>query len=800
MSAPRASLPVWAGIPLVLIFTLSGASGLAYEVLWTRQLTFVLGGSAMAVSTVLAVFMAGLGLGGFIGGRYADRVRSPLLCYALAEFGIGLLGLITPILLSTSGAIYLGLHSLLGGQPVAVTIARTIAAGIILLIPTTLMGATLPFMARFFIRSIDRLGRGLGLLYGVNILGGVLGAGFAGYFGAMEFGVRTSIVIAAGGNILAATGALLVWALAKGRPSEVEVAAPQMTSAAPRDPGLTRLLMLGFGISGFTSLAYQVLWTRALNFAIGNSVYAFTTILVVVLAGLFFGAMIAGILADRSRSPLRLLGWVQWLAVAAILISFSQAGSLPAMTTQLVAKFGAGTLWKDVTTKVVPAAIALLLPCTILGMTFPLVLKVATARLDALGNQIGRCYAVNTIGAILGSLVAGYVLLPIVGLERGIYVVALVNGVLGLAFLRRAEHGARAWGAAAMVGCLVLLILPFVARPQPFIVHTKAMKAGDRKVLFHREGRTASVAVTEKTGDDGKPYSRDLHINLLGASVVDREHYHQQYYAMVSLLPLALHPEPKQIFVAGLASGVTTGAATVHSGTEMVTSVEISPEVIAAAPLFAADNFDVTRNPKAKIIADDARAWLATTDRKFDIIVTDVFISAVTGTAGLYSKEYFELCRTRLKPGGMMSVGVGQLQGTDRNVARTFAEVFPYVVCFAMDDPMVYNQTFFLGANEPIRFDRAVIEAAYAQPLLQTELARYGMPTVDALVHCYFCDREPLLEPLRKSRMSTDDRPVIDFQAVSWAEGFVGELKHEGAGILVLMKRVGRRPFPWTGA
>lgn len=806
----ESALPRWIHPALVVVFTLSGASALAYQVLWTRQLAFVLGGSAVAISTILAVFFAGLGLGSFFGGRLADRLRNPLAAYGVAELIIAGAALATPFLLSASGSVYLGLYRVLGDSPALVLLGRALATAVILIVPTTMMGATLPLVSRFYVRRVDHLGRGLGLLYGVNTLGGMIGAGIVGYYTVLEFGVRHSFYLAVAANVVAAITALV---LSRGRglpaakgadgPADddgtasdrapVPVPSADAASSGPADQdGLLRLASLGFFVSGFTSIAYEVLWTRALNFAIGNSVYAFTTILVVFLAGLVPGAFLAGRLADRSRHPFRALAVVQLLTAAAVLILFSQAGRLPAFSVYLFEKIGAGTLASDVLTKVLPAAVALFLPALIIGLTFPFILKVVTDRLDRLGRRVGSFYAINTVGGILGSIVAGFVLLPLIGLTRGIILVAAINALMGGIFLTRAESPRlRRLGLPLGVGLLLGLgITAALIQPVPFIRHTSHGRGEDVRLLYHEEGHTATVAVTETTEKGAT--SRTLWINLLGASVTDEAYKHQQYYTLISLYPVALHPAPGNVFVAGLASGVTTGAAILDDRTAAVTCVEISPEVIRAAYLFEEYNFEVMSQPKATILADDARAYLETTEQRFDVLVTDVFISAVTGTSALYSKEYFELCRRRLAPGGLMSVGGGALRATDQTVARTFVEVFPYVALFSVENRAAYNRTFLIGSNEPFRFSRSSIEAAYAQPEVAAEWTRYGMPRPADLISSYVCDREMLLEYLQKTPMCTDDQPIIDFVSVAWAEGFVSRPSvTRTPGVQMLLQKTG---------
>ena len=817
-------VPRWVGPALGAMLILSGAAGLAYQVLWVRQLVFVLGGSSIAISTILAIFFAGLGLGSFFGGKIADRASRPLRYYALAEVLIGLTALATPYLLSASGSVYLGLYELFAGSPGGVLFSRSLATALILIVPTTLMGATLPLVSRFYIRSVDRVGRGLGLLYGLNTLGAVLGAGIVGYYTILTVGVQSSFFLAVAANLIAGLGALVLdsaagrsfgtgadsAAIGSGSDSEPELGVGTESEAMPATGPSTaqrrviQVAFLGFALSGLTSIAYEVLWTRALNFAIGNSVYAYTTILVVFLAGLVPGALLAGWMADRTRTPMRILGWIQVLTAVSVLGLYTQAERLPHLTNSLVARFGAGELFADILTKVVPAAVALFIPAVIIGLTFPLVLRVVSQQLPQLGRKIGQCYAVNTVGGIVGSTLAGFVLLPTIGMTRGMIVIALLNLLLAAAFFAVSERprDRKLGGIGSALAAALAFVAIFVVEPAAFVQYTSIGKQENRQLVSNEEGHTATVAVTDVFDEHGERESRDLHINLLGASVVDRDFYHQQYYAMVSLLPAALHLDPKSVFVAGLASGVTAGAAGLDQRTENVVCVEISPEVIhAAAEHFNELNYGASTNPKIRILADDARAYMFTTDERFDIIVTDVFLSALTGTSALYSLDYFNLCRDRLAPGGVMSVGVGSLKGTDRVVARTFLESFPYVAVFTSPLRRSYNMVFLLGSNEPFTGTQASVRSALAQARLGEELSRFGVESPEVLIDdMYLTDHASLLNSLQTAEICTDDRPIIDFHTVAWAEGFVAQTNKNtpGAGIMVLKRRLGgTRPIPW---
>ncbi|MCK4304825.1 MAG: fused MFS/spermidine synthase, partial [Candidatus Eisenbacteria sp.] len=352
----------------------------------------------------------------------------------------------------------------------------------------------------------------------------------------------------------------------------------------------------------------------------------------------------------------------------------------------------------------------------------------------------------------------------------------------------------------ARVAIVVLVAAAVLVQPKPLLLNTRAMKSGHREIVYHEEGRAATVSVVKNMDAAGREWGRFLFINVLFAADVDVTHVNRQYYSGLSLIPTVLHPNPKHVFVAGLASGASTGAAALDERTERVTCVELLPEVIRGGKYFAEYNYHAMDNPKIDIIRDDARAYLETTDETYDIIVTDCFISAITGTAALYSLEYFKLCARRLKPGGFMSVGAGHLTGTDRSIARTFIEAFPEVAVFAMDTGNPdHNPTFLIGANEPIRFSRESIVKAFQQDALRIELTRFAIPAADTLIASYLCTGKDLLPYILDTESCTDDKPTIDFLAVTWIEGFTPEFVRVGTSDIWALKPqlADLREFPY---
>ena len=403
--------------PLVLAcFFLSGASGLIFEMVWTRGLTLVFGSTTLAISTVLATFMGGLGLGSFAASKFADRVRDPVRAYALAELAIGLYALAVPVLLGHYPALNRWLWTAVGDHYALLSLLRFLAAAVLLLIPTTLMGATLPLLARTLVTrpfELGAIGMQLGRLYAMNLFGAVAGSFLAGFVFMPAFGVRTTNVIAAAFNLSLAAAVFAVrpvLARRTRRPSIEELTAQATGGArakgrAPASrsrPAARRLVLLGFLLAGMTAMTLQVLWTRALAVVIGSSVFSFTLILLAFLIGLGGGSSVFGRLADRESQPVRALGMLHLCIVAAIGLSYVVMDKLPFFFAWLLSSTQAGVDTIQICQFV--AICVSILPATFLmGGVFPLTVRVVAGQLEHVARDLGSAYALNTVGAILGS-------------------------------------------------------------------------------------------------------------------------------------------------------------------------------------------------------------------------------------------------------------------------------------------------------------------------------------------------------------------------------------------------------------
>ena len=554
--------------PIVLaLFFASGASGLVYEVVWMRLLALTLSVTVYAVTTVLCAFMAGLALGAAGAGRIAHRLDRPLVAYGVVEIGIGLAGLVTPGILFHLAPAYVWVHDRLGASPFAFTAARFVLAFAVLLVPCTLMGATLPLLSRATIARHETIGRGAGALYAVNTFGAVLGVVAAGFVLLPQLGLWATSAVAAAVNMAIGVAAIALGA----RRAEGVDAAPDRTRVAM--PWIVRLACMAFAVSGFTALGYEVLWTRALEQFTHNSTYAYSAMLAIFLLGLALGSAVASRAADGLRRPLLALGLVQVLIAASVLgglVLYSRFDRLIPLT---VGALGGIASWPRVVTLIFGEAAAVLLLTTLLfGATFPIVARIAVERVAVVGERIATAYVANTVGSIAGAVVVGFVLLPALGMRGGFMALVLVNlalGALVVLCVDRRALGVGIAGLAAAVGLVGLALVPHALFEQSYL-----RRFG--RLLFYREEVTDTVMVTEDARGERMIRFGDGRGTAGTMSVRDDRMY--------AHIPLVLHPAPRRVLNICFGVGNSLSAVLQHA-IERVDAVELSPGVVGAALL-----------------------------------------------------------------------------------------------------------------------------------------------------------------------------------------------------------------------
>jgi spermidine synthase len=699
-SRPAAGLEVterW--LPaLLLLFVGSGCAALIYEVVWFQLLQLSIGSSAVSLGVLLGIFMGGMCLGSLLLPKYITPTEHPLRVYAFLELGIGLFGILVLFGVPVIGDLY----TKIAGTGQVSLFLRAIVAGIVLIPPTLLMGATLPAIARW-VETTPRGVAWLGYFYGGNLAGAVAGSLLAGFYLLRVYDMRTATYVAVGLNVLVAVLALVI----AGRTHGSVVLADAATAArAPVIIPGARLVYVAIGLSGLTALGAQVVWTRMLSLLLGATTYTFSLILAIFLVGLGIGSSLGASIARNSPNPRIALGWCQvGLCVALAWAAYATGGSLPfwpinpSISTSLYFNFQLDLM----------RGIWVMLPGAILwGMSFPLALAAVAARGQDAGRVVGGVYAANTLGAIIGALVTGLVLVATVGSQVTQQILIGLAALSGLLMLMPAEGEVRKpLSSTPVVVILVALAAGFLARAVPVLPgilvaygRYAATWVGMNEIVYVAEGVTASVAVSRTP-------SGVLNYHNAGKVQASSEPQDMRLQRMLGHITTLVPKAPTKVLVIGCGAGVTAGAVSIDPMVKDQTIAEIEPLVPrVVSTYFAEHNFNVVANPKVKVHLDDARHYLLTTDEKFDAITSDPLDPWVKGAATLYTREFFEVVKAHLNPGGVVTLFVQLYESSEaaaKSEIATFLEAFPNGAVFANTingqgyDLVLYGQ---LGAGK----------------------------------------------------------------------------------------------------
>jgi spermidine synthase len=637
-AAPRRFLPV-----LLVLFAASGCSALIYEIVWYQLLQLVIGSTAISLGVLLATFMGGLCLGSLALPRIrAARQQHPLRVYAWLELGIGMCGILALFGMPLIDSVYTAAV----GHGLPAVLLRAVVCGLCLLPPTVLMGASLPAAARWVETTREGVSW-LGFLYGGNIAGAVFGCLLAGFYLLRVHDMATATFVAAAINFAVA---LTSRGLARKTSHQPAAGGPARDRAGASGHWP---VYVAIALSGATALGAEVIWTRLLGLMLGATVYTFSIILAVFLAGLGIGSGVGAVLARGAVRPKAALGWSQMLLTAAIAwTAFMLARSLPYWPINPLLSASA---WYTFQLDMVRSIWAILPAALLWGASFPLALAAAASPEDDPGRLVGGIYAANTGGAILGALGFSVILIPWIGTRQSqqvLIVLAAVSALLVLAPL--VWRFPTKTGAALLVAATVAAVL--LARsvsgvPGELIAYGRRMMTSINRsrILYTGEGMDSSIAISE--WDDGA-----VQFHVSGKVEASTEPYDMRLQRMLGHMPALLHSNPRSVLVVGFGAGVTAGSFVVHPGVERIVICEMEPIIPPVATrYFGRQNYDVIHDKRTEMIYDDARHFVLTTREKFDIITSDPIHPWVKGSATLYSKEYFELVKQHLNPGGVVT-------------------------------------------------------------------------------------------------------------------------------------------------
>jgi spermidine synthase len=724
---------------LATLFFFSGACALIYQVMWLRLLSLVFGVTVYAASTVLAGFMAGLGLGSFVAGRMAVRMTRPLAAFGIAEILVGVTAFLTPFVLDAITRLWVSMHDSLPDSLAAITVTRFLISFLVLIVPTALMGATLPLIVKSAVARDHRIGGKIGLLYAINTTGAIIGALVAGFYFISEIGVSRSFQIAAATNVAIGVIALIIGAVRSAEAAEGREGGPQR-----QREGGPKLILWVFFLSGFMSLALEIIWFRMLVLFLRPTAYAFTIMLACVLAGIAIGSAIASPLLRVRRNWLPILAVIQALIGVAAALSFNALTRSQQAIEAVLPWFERLGLNPYLAPLAASSAMAMLPTTLLLGLAFPigLTLWAGDDRSADTSTRVGVFYSLNVVGAILGSMLAGFVLLPQIGSRNGLLVTSAIatGSAVLLAWQMRRSQPAMAV-TIAVVSPMLFLMAARVS-VDPFDVAFVRFH-GREKLLWREEGAQTTVAIHERPGN---PPMRIMYLD--GNHQANDSASTAFVHHRIGALPVMLHQQPRTALVVGLGGGATPGA--VARMNVDVDVVELSQAVVGGSEFFKHINFDLLSRPNARLHVDDGRNFLLMSRKKYDVVTADIILPRHAGAGALYSREYFELVRRSLADGGLVMQWNGGETATEyKLLLRTFLAVFPHTTLWA-------DGGLMLGSTRPFTISRLAYDVrrrTFEQfPWDLATLKR--IYTADAAAAKAFAGDGPLL---------SDDRPVIEY-------------------------------------
>jgi len=758
-----------------LLFFLSGGTALIYEIIWTKELTLIMGNTIYSSTTVLAAFMGGLALGSILLGRYIDHSKiSPLKLYAVLELGIGLFALALPSLLTIFNPLYRWIYQATSFSPYLITFLKFIVSFGLLLIPTFFMGGTLPILSKYAVSSFSHVGRRTGTLYAVNTLGAVIGSLLTGYLFIGLMGIKTTTCLAVGINLLLFLFAYLLSTfsgevLLIEKKTDDRVSPQDEFTNEPSQMLITMTLII-YALSGFTALAYEIIWMRVFIPFLSSSIYSFTTMLAAFLLGLSLGSWICSKFADHYNNRFAIyLGMIQ------ILIGFFSILSLALFhlfyllfSEQLNLALESMHGWAFLIT-IGFYFFILLPPSLLMGSVFPLVIKICSAKkIKLIGTTIGHIYFLNTIGAILGSLITGFFLIHWLGVRGSLILMVVLNTLGGLILISVSLKVKRALRLCLVSLVIVILTSSLAAYSKKIFQNVLIDKIhylfnipkDDLNITYYREDTTANIcAVENPTG------SKWLFVNSIPVTLNVLE------TKLMAHLPLLLHRNPKKGLVICFGMGTTFRSAYLH-GID-VKAVELIPNLTECFSLFHKDAEAILDDPKTEVIINDGRNHLLLSQEKYDVITVDpsppIYSS---GTVNLYTQEFYQLARQRLTDDGIfcMWLWIPSCRESEfKMLVKTFMSVFPHTTIWR---GVNLFGIYLLGSNQEFLINPTAIAKKIQNPLIQKDIKQWMKHRIKIdeqfLLSLFLYDEETAWDFVKDAAILTDDHPYIEYPLLTW--------------------------------
>jgi len=783
-------------------FFVSGLTGLTYEILWTRMIVKIIGSAPFAVSIVLTVFMGGLGIGSYLAGKTIDRVKNPLALvriYGLLEITIGIYGLVLPLLLIAFRPLYAYLYNHLFAYFFGYNLLTFFGCTILLLIPAICMGATLPVLSRFFVTNISKVGTHVGRLYGLNTIGAAAGSLLCGFWMLSFLGIMGTLGFAITLNTIIG---LICIAVSSGssksqsfKPDSKTVSTPDSKIHSFENPLIPVekqkiYSLIIFAISGFCAMAYEVIWVKLLGLIVGPTTYSFTIVLVTFITCLAIGAIFFGWLADRVKNTLLLLIVTQLTAALSALFFSQIMGNSQIFFAKLIFHFKDNFALLQFL-KASSLFVFMFIPTFCLGATFPLVGKICTRSLENTGYSIGFAYAINTIGAVLGSFCAGFLLIPFLGKEHAIGLVVAVQLLTPLFIcfhiLWKTKSSVIKWSpliAAVLAGLILIKDYPHWDRKMLSkgkyhrFDEIKKRKTGWLEALFRGTEIFSQAEAYELVyfGDgiggfttvlkSGPDAIGEITYSLLNSGKADASSNRKDMFTQTLLAHFAMlyHEKPESVLVLGLASGITAGEVLLYPSVKHLDGVEINRQVVAGSNFFIPWNNNVLADPRTELIIQDGRAHLELTEKKYDVIISEPSNPWMAGLATLFTHEFMNLAKNRLMEGGIYVQWLHSYQmdwPTFSLVGRTFSRVFPNSMLVTTDPRGDLGPDFLLVGFKGKR----QLDPQIAKSNLPYARKSKNMNLNDHNLFYNLIVSEDLTTLFGNGPINTDNNPLLEFSA-----------------------------------
>jgi spermidine synthase len=805
---------------LITSFGIFGFVALVFQVVFAKQLVLLFGLTAPAVATVLAVFFFGMALGSFVFGGIADKRRlhadsrgidadqRGLTRIMKLYFGLfvltGIYGFLFPLIYKFLNFLILWVDKIYPLNFSGFNFFAFLFSFIFLAPPAILFGAGFPVISKILIREENLLGKKISLLYFINTFGSVVGALFAGFWLIPTFGNNITIFLASGLNIILAAAFFFLFKEYRERSEQVSTGIKEYREQG--EPVSTNIqnpiFLYVLFITGFLALALEVLYTKTLILFIGSSTYAFSLILITFLLGIALGSWVASLFIDRLQKATAYFGMFLGLIGFWLFITLKMFEHLPFWYLKIFQTFEASAIFSGTQTFYIIFFTQLVLtffiifPATFLmGLIFPLGIKLASPALERLGEGVGKLYFSNTLGGVLGSLMVGFLFLPIFGFQKSLLFIMTIYFILGIFFILR-ESLLDKPIKIILIGFLIFWNIFAILSPSwakqilssgVFIYAPEYLSFKERigknwqeflrkgmasdQLLFYKEG-LSQIAVIKR--------GNDIFLRINGKTDASNSAGDLEHEILTGALPLILHEDPKDVLMIGFGSGISLGAAAQFDETEKIEMVEIDPAVVEAAQYFKDDNHDALNNSKAKIILADGRNYLYLTDKKYDVISSQPSNIWVSGNVLLFTKEYYELAKKHLKENGLMFQWV-QLYGLRlddlKTILKTFSEVFPNTYIFSNVND---TDLFLVGTlNNDTIFDFKEIERKLQNKKIQDELTRISINDPYEFLSFFVATNKEIEKMVSDSEIHSDNRPFLEFSAPKTVYQLVDEKSSE---------------------